>query len=1053
MTLIETIRSVVARHRVFAAVAAMAPLSLCVALPAPAQVLPASSTSGDIEQYLLYDRHLIQAYLEGMIGDETLRKFWQGASPPQSDIKQVLFEQGAKAASAPHPQVASVTGTYTFSSLTPGLPLVGNQLVMLNVTPFANDTNLAAVALHRKGDCSLVVEVYEPVNNFLTGSAVYEMAGFQDRLHALSGLATTPDVFPNGCPSSPLGLASVLTAQVVGVTSGGIHVVADLNPGTGTLEVQRSGAQGALPTLTLGNSAPNTFISADLNGDGLNDLIASYVTDPATSQKSLVVYLNNGDGTFQAPRYFDANLGFFLLDDFNGDGKPDIVGTDFSGNAIVLPGNGDGTFKPAVVSALGLTSGGNSLASGDFNGDGRKDLLAGNTILLGQGDGTFAVGPALLPTITNDLGFSYYAAVGDFNKDGKLDIAAYDVSGAVQILLGNGDGTFAVGERLASLPAGQHLTVTDIDGDGNLDIFVGNSDKGVFVQDSDDPVAPLSQFLMGRGDGTFVGAPVYNSSGGATGFSTSSANDFNGDGKPDVLTFGRTANNAQAPVALTLLPGDGTGRLGAPVFSNISVIPSAIATADLNHDGAQDAVLIGYSVSGAAYTVAVLLGDGKGHFATERDYGVGNIPSAVAVGDFNGDGNVDIAVGVQPQPGTTGLSGVYVLLGKGDGSFGAPMKIDGSLSPLGLAAGDLNGDGRADLVVADAGLFSPGTSHQANGALRVYLGNVNGTFTSVTVPASTATNYTAVQLGDFNGDGKVDLVAAGIVGTSFTSVTASVYAFAGNGDGSFKAATATALAGSDGSGATSLALADLNHDGFLDVVAGNPADFTEVLIGAGDGTFANSILALGENPQVVGAVDLNGDKMPELLVGGYGGLAVFVNAVPFPTASTASYSGGQVSLPDVTIGNAQYTDLVVRIASITSGPTGTGPEASAATYDPSTGQLTVPAVTVGSKTYYNAVAAVGSLVSIGGVTGADTYAGGQLSISSVQIQGGPIYSDVVVTVGKILGVGGGMPTKAMDQYNPTSHQLLIPAVEFGGKVYTNVTVTVAGVVSVNGSAP
>jgi len=104
----------------------------------------------------------------------------------------------------------------------------------------------------------------------------------------------------------------------------------------------------------------------------------------------------------------------------------------------------------------------------------------------------------------------------------------------------------------------------------------------------------------------------------------------------------------------------------------------------------------------------------------------------------------------------------------------------------------------------------------------------------------------------------------------------------GNGDGSFQAAQTNAMAGADGIGAQSLAVADFNGDGKLDLAIGNINDFTEVWLGLGDGTFAQSLMTLGEQPRVLGAVDLNGDGLPDLLQGGAGGLAVFLNAAAWP---------------------------------------------------------------------------------------------------------------------------------------------------------------------------
>jgi FG-GAP-like repeat len=285
--------------------------------------------------------------------------------------------------------------------------------------------------------------------------------------------------------------------------------------------------------------------------------------------------------------------------------------------------------------------------------------------------------------------------------------------------------------------------------------------------------------------------------------------------------------------------------------------------------------------------LSVLINQGKGTFAGEQDYTLPNYPVSLVVGDFNGDHLMDVAVGVAPQQGASGASGVYVLLGQANGKLGAPVQIDTSLNPAGLAAGDLNGDGRTDLVVADRGPV--GGSQQVTGAIHVYLGNANGTFAAAATPSTPATIYTVAALGDLNGDSKLDLIVAGnVAGASIGAGTPYVYTLLGNGDGTFGAASTLALAGTDGVGATSIALADFNHDGALDVVVGNPLDLTEVLLGNGDGTLTGTLLALGQRPGTVAAADLTGDGFPELFVGQGNSLTVFLNANAWTLPATAT---------------------------------------------------------------------------------------------------------------------------------------------------------------------
>ena len=190
------------------------------------------------------------------------------------------------------------------------------------------------------------------------------------------------------------------------------------------------------------------------------------------------------------------------------------------------------------------------------------------------------------------------------------------------------------------------------------------------------------------------------------------------------------------PGSLLVLPGDGTGNLGAAIASSVNMEPRQLVVADMNHDGKPDVVVVGNGLVASANVgplLSVFINQGNGTFSGEHDYQLPNFAVSLAVGDFNGDGRMDVAVGVA-SPGAAGPTGVYVLFGQPDGTLGTPIQIDNSLLPTGLVAGDLNGDGRTDLIVADQGLFDPGNPDQVNGALHVYLGNADGTFTAATAP-------------------------------------------------------------------------------------------------------------------------------------------------------------------------------------------------------------------------------------------------------------------------------------------------------------------------------
>ncbi len=302
--------------------------------------------------------------------------------------------------------------------------------------------------------------------------------------------------------------------------------------------------------------------------------------------------------------------------DFNGDGKQDLalLSLTVGIEVTVLLGNGDGTFQ----SPLGYygpppgTPGG--FAAGDFNGDGKLDLAVVSgylSVLLGNGDGTFRAGVNYPDCALMSV------AVGDFNGDGKLDLVGPDYSSDnVSVLMGNGDGTFQPAVNYPTFPYPASVGVGDFNGDGKLDLAVAGGTGSVAV-------------LLGNGDGTFQAAANYAVSINPV---IVIVGDFNGDGKLDLAV-------SDGYSAVGVLPGNGDGTFQLPpVYTSSNVqIRSA---GDFNGDGKLDLV----GLDPISNAVSVLLGNGDGTFQGAANFAVGLNPSSVAVGDFNGDGQPDLAV-------------------------------------------------------------------------------------------------------------------------------------------------------------------------------------------------------------------------------------------------------------------------------------------------------------------------------------------------------------------------------------------------------------------------
>jgi len=313
--------------------------------------------------------------------------------------------------------------------------------------------------------------------------------------------------------------------------------------------------------------------------------------------------------------------------DFNGDGKLDLATATYDDSTVrIFLGNGDGTF---IAGPTYYVCNADAIVTGDFNGDGIVDLAVAAsgcdelTILLGKGDGTFTESGSF-PVGPSGPYSPYEIVVGDFNGDGKLDLATANDSSYISVLLGNGDGTFQphVDYELAPQTL-YHVAEGDFDGDGHLDLAVASPEVGVTI-------------LLGNGDGTFrLGSSIFPGSAGGRDVAVA---DLNGDGNLDLVIV----NGAPLQtVSVAVGEGDGTFRLTEQYpFLGLS---HDIGTVDVNGDGALDLIIPTYYSS----SVAVLLGYGDGTFEAAVNFGADYGARGLAVGDFNGDGRLDLAVGNQ----------------------------------------------------------------------------------------------------------------------------------------------------------------------------------------------------------------------------------------------------------------------------------------------------------------------------------------------------------------------------------------------------------------------
>lgn len=415
--------------------------------------------------------------------------------------------------------------------------------------------------------------------------------------------------------------------------------------------------------------------------------------------------------------------------------------------------------------------------------------------------------------------------------------------------------------------------------------------------------------------------------------------DLNGDGKADfaVANFCSIVNKDEGACdtggGVSILIGNGDGTMQTAVaYSSGGTAAAAVAIADVNGDGRADVVVVNECISATDCTsgdVGVLFGNGDGTFQAPVMYTAGYGADAVAIADLNGDGNPDLVIADEcVSSSSCNNGGVSILLNKGNGTFdAAETSSSGGNNAVGIAVDDLNNDGFADVVVVNQCVSK---SNCNTGGVSVLLGNGNGTLKSPVNYSSGGYSALAVAVADLNGDGRPDIVATNLCSSAANCVDGVAAVLMGNGNGTFEAAVSYST---NGYGASSVAIGDVNGDGFPDLAIDNICKTSSscakggiaVLPGAGDGTFEAPLLysSDGNDASSVGMVDLNGDSKLDIVTANScasksdcdGVVAVLLNDSSLKTTTTVR-SGANPS----TVGQAvQFTATVSSAAEVPDG--------------------------------------------------------------------------------------------------------------------------------------
>jgi hypothetical protein len=663
-----------------------------------------------------------------------------------------------------------------------------------------------------------------------------------------------------------------------------------LSDNVGVLLGQDNGIFAPVVTYSTGiGSMPGRLAIADVNNDNRLDIITANINIDCVG-----VFLGHGNGSFATVLQFSTGIGSrpfaIAIGDVNNDKHPDILTANVdSGSISILFGDDNVTFSKLNVFLTGYNSGPISIALADFNSDNCLDIaitniIAGNlAVYLGDGIGSFVTETTYS---FGSISEPHYAIIADFNHDDRYDIAV-SVYGNDELVLffGYGNGSFQVTRTFhtgfGSRPWG--IAVADFNNDKQLEIVVALEGSG--------QIAILTQYFAAD----FANQATYSTGSAPQPYSIA-IGDLNNDNRSDIIVANSGTDNLEIAFGL----GNGTFESQMMYSTGIDSHPQYVITGDVNNDHYLDIII----ASSKHDSISVIMGYGNSTFAAKTVYstGDGSLPSAVVIADLNNDNRSDLIVtdtgtdsisnfmgydyalfetpktyrsvnNLGPSAIVTGdfnsdnyldIAAVFltsgtvgILLGYGNGSFDDmmtyPQEIDSLLTAL--AVGDVNSDGKLDIVVADGG----------SNNIIILLGYGNGCFaTSMTFSTGNGSDPYAIAIVDLNKDGRLDVAVT-------NSNSNNVGILLGYGNGSF--ATVMTYPTGNGSSPVAIITGDFNKDDQLDIaVANRDTSNIGILLGFGNGSFANQVTYSTCpfcEPCSIVVIDLTGDNQLAIITANY----------------------------------------------------------------------------------------------------------------------------------------------------------------------------------------